>query len=464
MRRFATGLLALLACGSGPEAPPEPRRLDAGRLGSVRIYEPAAEERTSFVVLFSDAQGWNAEHDAAARALAAQGSLVAGVDLPDYLARLAASDDGCHYVVAELEDLAHRLEREQGFESYRSPLLAGIGAGGTLAYAALAQSPAATVAGAVGIDPAERLATRVPLCAGAAAEEGPGGFAYAEVEALPGAWRVDAAGPSAAPASERLVAAVGAALEAGEERPPELADLPVVVLPGEPASALGAVIYSGDGGWRDLDKEIGEVLSQHGVSVVGVDSLRYFWSGKTPEQVAADLARLLEFLREREGRSRVLLVGYSFGAGILPFAVNRLPEALRASVVEVSLLGLEARAAFEIEVAGWLGAAPSAAAPEVLPELRRLDLARLQCFAGEEEEASLCRDPALAGAEIVVTSGGHHFDGDYPALALRILAGAERRAAAAPAQRATTPRMPPETSAATSVSTKGTASPPGEAR
>lgn len=32
-----------------------------------------------------------------------------------------------------------------------------------------------------------------------------------------------------------------------------------------------AVIYSGDGGWRDIDKEVGNALQQQGVPVVGVE-------------------------------------------------------------------------------------------------------------------------------------------------------------------------------------------------
>ena len=100
---------------------------------------------------------------------------------------------------------------------------------------------------------------------------------------------------------------------------------------------------------------------------------------------------------------------------------------LRADVLQISLLGLEPRAPFEIAVSGWLGGVPADAAP-VLPELERLELARVQCFYGAEEEQTLCPDPALARAEIVRTSGGHHFDGDYEALARRILAGADRLA------------------------------------
>ena len=62
-----------------------------------------------------------------------------------------------------------------------------------------------------------------------------------------------------------------------------------------------------------------------------------------------------------------------------------------------------------------------------MPELARLDLARVQCIYGEDEEGNACTDPALAPAELIRTSGGHHFDGDYEALARMILRSAERR-------------------------------------
>jgi type IV secretory pathway VirJ component len=265
----------------------------------------------------------------------------------------------------------------------------------------------------------------VPLCPGALSEPADGGFRYAPAAALPGFWREAEGGAEPGPA--RLCAAVEAALrEQGADGAAELADLPLVEIPAATPAARFAVIYSGDGGWRDLDKEIGEYLVAHGTPCVGVDSLRYFWGAKTPETVAADLARIIRHYRDTWQAPEVLLVGYSFGAGILPATVNRLPDDVRAAVVQLSLLGLEPRAPFEIAVTGWLGGLPEDA-PLVLPELAGLDLARVQCFYGEEEEETLCRDPALGGAELIRTAGGHHFDGDYAGLARRILAGAERR-------------------------------------
>ncbi len=49
------------------------------------------------------------------------------------------------------------------------------------------------------------------------------------------------------------------------------------------------------------------------------------------------------------------------------------------------------------------------------------------CFHGENQQDTLCAATELAGAEIIRTTGGHHFGGDYSTLAEKIPAGVERR-------------------------------------
>jgi len=413
-------------------------------MGTVRLFEPHGQPR-SFVFLFSDAGGWTVEDERAAADLTGLGGVVVGVDLAQYQKGLAASDDGCHYVVAQIEDMSERLQREIGFAHYSSPILVGSGQGGTLVYAALAQAPAVTVGGAVSIDPVDVLHTRVALCEGAPAHAAPGGggFTYgARDQALPGWWRVvngSDAMRAVAKSSHAALETSGGDLEVrivdalrpvllggagGKEAP---LDLPIVEISASPTHDLMAVIYSGDGGWRDIDKQIGGVLAGQGVPVIGVDSLRYFWHQKTPEQAAADLAAILQHYGPRWRARRTILIGYSFGAGVLPFVFNRLPGQDQQGVVQVSLLGLETHAPFQISVSGWFrSGAPTDAAP-VLPELRRIDLRKVQCFYGQEEEETLCRDKELGRAEVIRTAGGHHFGGDYKALARRILDGAYRR-------------------------------------
>jgi type IV secretory pathway VirJ component len=216
-------------------------------------------------------------------------------------------------------------------------------------------------------------------------------------------------------------------LDESANPPAHLADLPIAELPGVLQGELLAVIWSGDGGWRDLDKQIGEHLSAAGVAVVGVDSLRYFWSAKPPAQVAHDLASIIETYGRLSQRPRVVLIGYSFGADILPLAYNRLPRTIKDRVDLISLLALSPFIDLEIHVTGWLTDGPHADSLPMAPELARLGSVRVQCFYGREETDTACTSPELAHAEIIATAGGHHFDGDYAALAARILAAARAR-------------------------------------
>jgi type IV secretory pathway VirJ component len=91
-----------------------------------------------------------------------------------------------------------------------------------------------------------------------------------------------------------------------------VADLPLVELPaqGTPLGVL-AVILSGDGGWANIDRDIGTQLAARGVGVVGFNSLRYFWTRRTPEGAAEDLARILRHYVAAWHPRRVLLLGYS---------------------------------------------------------------------------------------------------------------------------------------------------------
>lgn len=394
------------------------------RLGQVRLYAPKPR-RAAVVFLFSDASGWDDAVGNAAATLAHGGAVVIGVDLRAYLGRLAASDDGCHYLISEIEDLSKRIQRDLGFEGYRAPILAGVGQGGTLAYAALAQAPAATLAGAIGIDPAVALHTRVALCAGApATADAAGGFRYGAADHLPGWWR-ESHSPNEGTTAARLLSRAQDILAAAPDRGDAAQALPLIEYPVKGAS-VALVFFSGDGGWRDLDKQIGELVARRGVAVIGVDSLRYFWRSKTPERIAADLDAIMRTYGTRWDVHRFALAGYSFGADVLPFAYNRLASDARARVVQVSLLGVESSALFEFKLEGWLH---NVAGQPVAPELYRMPLAIVQCFYGEDEDDTLCPAPEMAAAEVIRTKGSHHFDGDYAALAQCILDGLERRGA-----------------------------------
>jgi type IV secretory pathway VirJ component len=448
--RAGFALALFLGCAvpfSSADAAVAPDLIETGtRLGDVRLFEPE-ETPKELVFLFSDREGWNERMETAAADMAARGVAVVGVDLKRYLQSLADSgDQDCHYLDSDIEQLSKQLQGKLGVAQYRWPILAGIGTGGLLAYGAAAQAPDATIAGALVLDPTSSLDTRLPLCAGAPVTRlAPGSFGYGPMPDMPGWLRVaDRQQPSSMPWVEQITGAervtvpsgsdvagalvamlvpmIGFAMPTGQG----LNDLPLVEIRAAKSPVVLAVILSGDGGWRDIDKRIGQVLAEGDIGVVGLDSLRYFWSAKTPEQVGRDLDRIVAHYQAAWRVHDVLLIGYSFGADVLPASYNRMSPQTQSAVVQISLLGLAEMASFEFHVSGWLGLISSDALP-IAPEVARLDLGKVQCFYGEEEDDSLCRKPVLAGAELIETKGGHHFDGDYQALARRIIEGYERR-------------------------------------
>lgn len=450
MIRLLLATLGVLALLGALPASLRAQAVDGLSLGPLEPIRPPGEPR-GLVFLFSGEEGLTPELEAAAAGLMDDlGLIVAPVDLPAFLARQSALDRHCLYLVSDIEEAARRIQASQGGRGrYLTPIVAGTGMGAAVAYAALAQAPAATLAGAASDGFTTVVDTTKPLCAGAPVTPEPeGGFRYGPAP-LPGWWRVAAPDADLA-AAQAFVAVVGTGaevvpepatgsnlltrlvlllrppLETAEAKPSALAELPLVELPVATAGRLMAVVYSGDGGWRDLDKEIAERLQARGVPVVGVDALRYFWSEKSPDQVAGDLGLILDHYRTSWQRPDVVLIGYSFGADVLPFAYNRLRPEQQRTIRHLALLGLAPSADMVIRVTGWLGVEAHPGSLPTAPELGRLPPELVQCFYGAEEADTACTAPELRGAELVRTGGGHHFDGNYTALADAILAAASR--------------------------------------
>ena len=393
--------------------------IPGGRYGQVTLTKPVGEMR-GFVVLFSEQGGWSAADQQAADALAKNGAMVVGVDTARYAAQLPAQKEACHNLVGDAEAVSHQLERGVQSSRYFSPIVAGTGQGALLAERILAQAPENTIAGAVSLAADKSLDARFAPC--------PPDPTITHGKGLPGFVERGAMQPGRSKA-DALVAMTAPHLKSVAAREEDVSDLPLVELRAARPTDLLAIVISGDGGWRDLDKTIAEALQKDGVSVIGIDALRYFWNEKTPEQTAHDLARVIQTYSARWHVSHVALIGYSFGADVMPFAYNRLPEAARARVSYVSLMGFAPAADFQIRVTGWLGMPASDEARPVGPELAKLPPAMVQCIYGEKEEDTLCPSLTKTGIEVIRTPGDHHFGGDYNALARRILSGWQKQIA-----------------------------------
>jgi type IV secretory pathway VirJ component len=429
-----------------------------GRFGPVVLYR--RDEHPSRVVLFlSGDGGWNQGVVTMAEALADMDALVVGIDIRHYLGALADAKEPCSYPAADFEALSQWAQQKLGFPSYVTPVLVGYSSGASLVYATLAQSPPGTFGGGLSLGFCPSLPTNRPLCRGnglvAAALRGRS-LRLAATDSVAAPWivlqgEIDSSCPPAHAAAfvrgirgahlvllphvghgfavrsrwmprfrEAFVRLTGAPRARDVSTPPEVRDLPLTELRSPNRSRELAVVISGDGGWAGIDRQIGETFAAQGIPVVGLNSLEYFWKARTPDQAGADLTRLLRHYLPAWNASRVLLVGYSRGADVLPFMVTRLPADLRDRVQVVALLGLSSRAGFEFHFADLLGGGEARGQPTV-PEIRRLRGLRVLCVYGTDESNSACRGLPPHLASVVAVPGGHHFGGAYRDVARRIL-------------------------------------------
>jgi type IV secretory pathway VirJ component len=417
------------------------------------------------VTLFvSGEEGWSGSLDALARALAGDGAIVVGVDLRRYLAALGRGRERCAYPAADFEALSQWMQRRLDRPAYAPPVLVGYAAGGALVYAVLVQAPPGTFRGAVSLGFCPVLALRRPLCRGSGtpirvSRPGRRGPALVAADSVSAPWtvlqgeddsrcplsQVDSfvrrvRGATLVPVARAGTGLADPSLWAGplrdalvrSDRPADVRaptaeavrDLPLVELPVRAGSGALAVIVSGDGGWASLDRQVGETFAARGVPTVGLNSLQYFWTRRTPDGAAADLTRILRHYLDAWRAGDVVLVGYSRGASVLPFMASRLPAELRARVRAVALLSPGRTAGFEFHLSDWLPGPPHGNVLPTAPEIAKLRGMRVLCVYGTDDRDAVCPDLPAGLVTSLARRGGHHIGGGYRELADTILQAA----------------------------------------
>jgi type IV secretory pathway VirJ component len=194
------------------------------------------------------------------------------------------------------------------------------------------------------------------------------------------------------------------------------APLPVVEAPARGAGDTFVVLYSGD-------RALAADLSRRGLPVAGVDALSYFATRRTPEAAAADLARLVERYGQAWSRPKVVLAGYSFGADALPLIVPKLPPAVRARVRLVVLISPDETGRLAFHPGDWLGLKAADDVP-LGPALQAMRATPSLCIAAAGDAHDACARLRGEVDRVSALPGGHHFQGDYQAVADLIAAGA----------------------------------------
>lgn len=196
-----------------------------------------------------------------------------------------------------------------------------------------------------------------------------------------------------------------------------LDDLPLHVLETPVKTDLPVFVFiSGDGGWNTFNESFCKGLTSHGIPVIALDSQKYFWKSKSPEIATQTLQKIIESYQKIWKRDRFVLAGYSFGANIIPFIANRLPQSVRDNLNSLILISPDEKGDFEIHLSNMLNLGLSKGKYNVLNEIQKEDIGKYLVVFGSDENQGTLQSFKNKGVKIEILQGNHHFDSGYDAL------------------------------------------------
>ncbi|MEO8146897.1 MAG: AcvB/VirJ family lysyl-phosphatidylglycerol hydrolase [Bacteroidia bacterium] len=433
--------------------------LTFGHLGRVMIYKPAAAA-TSAVIFISGIEGLNKSMISIINSLTAMNALVIAVDYKKYIKNLEATKSKCVYPAADFEELSQSVQKKLSIKHYMNPVLIGYSSGAALVYATIVQSPARTFAGAISINFTPEIKIKKEICHGNGLQVKPfkklNGFELLPFPNLVASWTVlqaekdkdftvaecqlftkkitnahfvllkdvnhkfvddkkwypqfKTAFENTLSDFENRVNKTSVIKKAGAVAALP-ADMPLTITEAEKYDAEKplAIIISGDGGWTDFDQSIADGLAQQQIPSAGLSSLKYFWERKNPSQSSADLLKLIQYYSSIWKRNKIVLVGYSYGADVMPFMASRLPLEVQNNIQCVALLSPSATVDFEFHVSSWFNSSEDNSVA-TKPEIEKLDPKKLLIVYGSDENNDVIKTLNPSAARILKVPGGHHYN------------------------------------------------------
>lgn len=442
-----------------------------GPFENVTIYKPTGTPK-SFVLFVSGDGGWNQGVIDMAKNIANQGALVAGVNILTYYKNIKKENVKCYYPASDFENLSLEIQKRYKFSNYLKPILVGYSSGATLVYGVLAQAPANTFKGAIALGFCPDIELDKTLCNGLALTTKvlkPGKSFYlnpsekltAPFIVLQGIKDLDCPYANAVKYMEEVnteqlitLPKVGHGFSITKNWMPQFItaykkiqntptyaqkksaenklkqpqnfqtypiDLPLTIIHSDTKENLPlAFMISGDGGWTSFDQEFGEQFSKEGIPVIGLDAQDYFWNVKTPKKTAVDISTAINHYLKQWNKKSFILVGYSFGASVVPFIANDFPNELKEKMKGVYSLSPDETADFEIHILDMMSI-NSVEKYNVIAEMNKIKSLNPVCFFGNEENKTIREKFEVSGAKVIMLEGNHHFNNGFVSMVNNIL-------------------------------------------
>jgi len=390
-----------------------------------------------------------------ARQFASLSYYVAVIDNESLLSSPANTVEQCLNIAQKLIELSEQLKSHYKLDDDELPILVGTEASAATVYAALAQAESHKFHAAVSINLTPQLKAHTQLCQQqelsiienqqlklTAVKRLPTSFyVFQDQDASPEfvKFTEKVGNVKLTIANDKKQNAQAEAIQILQWLDPRLADqissdasdsdLPLIEIPVDeqqsstkPSTSESlAIIITGDGGWAEIDKNVAKILADKGIPTVALDSLSYFWKARTPEQTAQDVETIISQYLEKWNKKNVILIGYSFGADVLPFVANNLTPEAQHKVSLIALLGMGKTAAFEFRLSSWMNADTNPNRLPLLPEIAKMKWANSICIYGVDDEAANCLPTTELGVKIISMTGDHHFDEKYDELVQHII-------------------------------------------
>ncbi len=191
-------------------------------------------------------------------------------------------------------------------------------------------------------------------------------------------------------------------------------DLPIDTLMSKDMSKPLVLYISGDGGFNSFSKSFMKQWNGAGYPVVGLNARSYFFRAKQPDVAAKAIADLLNHYITTWKRSNIILIGYSFGADVLPFIQTRLPQTLQTRIAHTILLSPSHTTDFEVHLFyGHSGISVPA-------EINKLNNATLLVYGDKESDVPVAeiKNQKLTSLRF---GGDHHYDDNVDDLVSQVL-------------------------------------------
>jgi len=175
------------------------------------------------------------------------------------------------------------------------------------------------------------------------------------------------------------------------------------------------IIYiTGDGGWNNFNQQMIQEFANQGYGAIALNSRKYFWSGKSPEDFARDITQLTNYYLQAWNKSSVIIAGYSFGADVTSFLPNRLPAELRKKIKRIALISPSASTDFVIRLSDLVGETENLNRRyKVKPEIDQIGLPVVCTFGKEEVKVLKTSLESRKDLKTIELPGDHRYNNNF---------------------------------------------------